>query len=94
MACGFEPHIGNSDLMEHSTEPVNGVPQIVRKISLDKEKSAGLAELEFSSIFDRLIIGPTQFPAAVREAFANELTAAGVPDAHNRVVASMIPLRT
>lgn len=45
-----EPHFGSSGLMEHSTELVNGLPQVVRKILLDEKKSAALAELAFSNI--------------------------------------------
>ena len=53
-----------------------------------------LATLDFAQIFDRLIIGPTQYPASVREAFVDELERLGVKDAAERVWSSNIPIRT
>jgi hypothetical protein len=45
-------------------------------------------------MFDRLIIGPSQYPAVMYEAFTQALKAAGVADAENRVLISGIPIRT
>lgn len=80
-----------SNLMENSIECINGVPQRVFKLPLEERISP---ELDFSSIFDRIIIGPTQYPVAMRGAFISKLVAAGVPDASSRVVVSDIPIRT
>jgi len=86
--------IGASPLIEQSIEVIGGVPQRVQKIPLDAEKSSDVAGLDFATIFDRLIIGPSQFPLPMYDAFVEKLTKAGVSDAGKRVVASSIPIRT
>jgi hypothetical protein len=45
-------------------------------------------------MLDRVIIGPSQFPIAMYDAFVEELDNAGVKDPSSRVVASQIPVRT
>jgi hypothetical protein len=82
-----------SELMESSTEVIAGVPQIVYKIPLDVTVSEYLADLDFSKMFDRLIVGPSLYPWPMYEAFVDALVKAGVADAHQRVFASDIPLR-
>jgi len=56
--------------------------------------SATLAELDIAAMFDRLIIGPSQYPQAIYEAFKIALSTAGVADAGSKIVASLIPIRT
>jgi hypothetical protein len=82
-----------SGLMESSTEIIGGIPQVVHKIPLDGKVSRYLADLEFSKIFDRLIVGPTPYPWPMYEAFVDALVKAGVQDADKRLVASGIPIR-
>ncbi len=90
----YSPNRRPSSLIEISTEVIAGVPQIVHKIPLDVTTSPVLTELDLASMFDRLIIGPTQYPLAMYEAFKIALTAAGVADATNKIFASLIPIRT
>jgi hypothetical protein len=80
--------------MRSSTEVVQGIPQIVHQIPLDGTISESLADLEFSRIFERLIIGPTQYPGPMAEAFMAELTKVGIGDAKDRLHVSGIPIRT
>jgi len=80
--------------MESSTEVLTGVPQVVHKVPLDVGVAPELADLDLARIFDRLIIGPSQFAPAIYEAFVVALKKIGVADAENRVVASNIPIRT
>ena len=80
--------------MQHSIEIVACVPQPVYKIPLDVTASADLADLDFSRIFDRLIIGPSPYPWAMYEAFKEALTTSGVSDAPERIWTSGIPIRT
>jgi hypothetical protein len=61
---------------------------------IDATKSPALEELDFPRIFDRLIIGPTQFGLPMADAFASQLKDAGVKDAEKRVWLSNIPIRT
>jgi hypothetical protein len=83
-----------SSLMESSTETIGGVPQLIYKIPLDTSVSSSVADLEFSRIFDRLIIGPSPYPWPMYEAFVSALKLAGVADAEHRVFASGIPIRS
>jgi len=89
----YGPNRLPSELIEPSTEVVGGIPQIVYNLPLDASADPRLADLDFSRIFDRLIIGPTQYPLVMREAFVEALTKAGVSDAGERVFVSDIPIR-
>jgi hypothetical protein len=82
-----------SKLIESSIEEVGLVPQRIYKIPLDESVSSTLSDLEFSRIFDRLIIGPSSYPCVIKEALVDELVKAGVHDAKERVWQSGIPLR-
>ncbi len=82
-----------SPLVEHSTEFIAGVPQIVYKLPLDKTVSPALADLDLARIFDRLIIGPSPYAWAMFQAFADALKACGVADAEQRIYISGIPIR-
>lgn len=73
---------------------VSGVPQIVYELPLDAAVSDNIAELDLARVLDRIIIGPTQYPLSVAEAFVAALADAGVPDPDKKVWASTIPIRT
>jgi hypothetical protein len=88
------PGFYSSPLMESQIEVVTGVPQRVFKIPLDVTASPELADLDFSRIFHRLIIGPSPYPWPMFEAFREVLTQVGVGDAGDRVWTSNIPIRT
>jgi hypothetical protein len=80
--------------IKHSIECFNGVPQQVYHLPMDGSEAPELAGLEFTQIFDRLIIGPTQYPVSVADACAEELDKAGVKDVASKIRISGIPLRT
>ena len=90
----YTPRLKFSPLIELSTETVSGVPQPIYKIPLDETVSPNVAGLDFKRIFDRLIIGPTAYPVVMGRAFGDELQKAGIMDAHQRVFASGIPIRS
>ena len=90
----YWPQRSLSPLMESSIEIVGGIPQIVYKLPLDREKSDVLADLDLARLFDRLIIGPSQFSLPMCEAFTKALTARGVEQADKRVFISGIPIRS
>lgn len=81
-------------LVKPARKIVSGVPQIVYELPLDATASDKITELDFARVLDRVIIGPTQYPLSVAEAFIHALTEAGVPDATKKVWASTIPIRT
>ena len=80
--------------LKSSIEVVAGVPQLIYKIPFKNNPAAGISGLEANEILDRVIIGPTQFPSAMYEAFVTALEGAGIKDAASRVFISQIPVRT
>lgn len=90
----YAPRRMPSPLMEQETATVGGIPQTVFKLPLDAGVSANIAALDFVNLFDRLIIGPSQYAGAMAESFRNALASAGVPDVANRVCISGIPIRS
>jgi hypothetical protein len=90
----YAPRRSPSCLIESAIEVVSGVPQFVYKIPLENNPAAGISGIALGDILDRIIIGPSQFPWAMYEAFVAALDEAGVKDAANRVFASQIPVRT
>jgi hypothetical protein len=71
---------------------IRGVPQPVYKIPLQNITEINLVAA-IPELFDRIIIGPTQYPLALGEAFQELLTEAGVKDPENKICISDIPLR-
>lgn len=90
----YTPKLRPSPLVELATETIGGVPQIIYKLPIDATVSDTLAGLDFSHLFDRLIIGPSPYPYAQYEAFVAALEKAGVQNARERVFVSGIPIRT
>jgi hypothetical protein len=90
----YLPTLHPSPLMTMSMRDVGGLPQPIFEIPLNAAKDPTLAELDFPTIFNRLIIGPTQFGLPMYDALVNKLIGVGVPDAGNKVWLSNIPIRT
>jgi hypothetical protein len=90
----YSPRRNPSPLIESSVEVIAGIPQRVYKIPLENNSSAGISGLSPSDLFDRLTIGPTQFPWAMYDAFVAALSDAGIENAAPRVCVSQIPVRT
>lgn len=89
----YTPKRWFSPIIESSTEVVAGVPQIIYKVPLDGAASPLIADLDFTRVFDRLIVGPTPYPWPIYGAFVDALRATGVTDAEKRVFVSNIPIR-
>jgi hypothetical protein len=90
----YSPKRQPSTLVEPKTEVIDGVPQMLYRLPLDRGVSSELADLDVANLIDRVIIGPTQYFAAMSEAFAEALARAGVSNAEKRIFASQIPMRT
>jgi len=90
----YSPKRTPSSIIETSTEVCAGIPQLVHKIPLENNSSAGISGISLTDLCDRIIIGPTQFPWVLYEAFVAALDAAGVKDAGSKVFVSQIPVRT
>jgi hypothetical protein len=65
----------------------------VYKIPLRNVPEEGFVGAEIPELIDRIIIGPTQFPYAIADAFHQVLEQVGVKGAGNRIIVSDIPLR-
>lgn len=89
----YAPHINRSERIKESVELIRGVPQIVHSIPFQDYPEEGFVGAELPNLVNRVIIGPTDFPAELRKATIALLTEAGVPDAGSKVVCSTIPLR-
>ena len=89
----YTPEFDKSDRLIKDIQVIEGVPQPIYKLPLSNILEEGLVGVEISEIIDRIIIGPTQYPGAVREAFENLLAEAGVDEPASRVLVSDIPLR-
>ena len=74
-------------------EVVQGVPQPVYKIPLIDIPEKGLHGITIPALFDRIIIGPTRDPLAMREAFTDLLGQSGVDQPAKKIFVSDIPLR-
>ena len=89
----FSPTLLKSDLLVREIRVIDGVPQPIYKIPLRDIPDKGLVGIEIPQLVERVIIGPTQYPSAIREAFVDILREAGVQDAEGKVFVSDIPLR-
>ncbi len=72
---------------------IGGTPQPIYKIPLRNIPEEGLIGVDIPEFLERIIIGPTEYSSAMREAFETLLTDAGVDDPAQRVHVSDIPLR-
>jgi hypothetical protein len=89
----YSPNRFESSLMKSCRKLVNGIPQIIYELPLDMTVSPDLNDLDFSRVFDRLIIGPSPYPWVLYKTFAAALKDAGIDQASERVHVSGIPLR-
>ncbi len=89
----YSPGVLESTHLKKEVEIINGVPQPIYKISLQDIPTEGLMGIEIPSLINRIIIGPTQYPVVLYDAFCDLLRQAGVNEPQGRVVISSIPLR-
>ena len=89
----YTPTFQDSSRLIPSIESINGIPQQVYKIPLKNVPDENFYGATIPELLDRIIIGPTQFPMAMYQAFVKLLENAGVQDAKNKVIVSDIPLR-
>jgi hypothetical protein len=80
--------------LELGVEIVNGIPQPIYKIPLQDDFERGMIGISIPALIERVIIGPTQFPAAVWQALKTELETVGVTDAKDKIFCSNIPVRS
>ncbi len=88
----YSPTLQQSPFLTRDIQVVKGVPQPIYKIPLIDIPEIGLTTA-IPALLNRIIIGPTQYPLALHEAFIDLLTEAGVEDPAAKVCVSDIPLR-
>lgn len=88
----YNPAIEASVHIGEEVHSIRGTPQIIKIIDL-LNLPAEIAGINLNSTLASVIIGPTQYPRQMRDAFLVELQAAGVEDAAKRIVVSDVPLR-
>jgi hypothetical protein len=89
----YSPSFELSETISHEIVSIDGVPQRIYKIPLIDAPEKGLDGADIPQFFDRIIIGPTDYPIAIRDAFETALHTAGVEDPAERIVVSDIPIR-
>jgi Protein of unknown function (DUF2971) len=89
----YIPEMGKSEAILQSVESIRGMPQVVQKIPLRNDIEAGLHGANPDQLLLKLIIGPTEFPMVLFDAFTTLLEEAGVQNAPDRIKLSLIPLR-
>jgi hypothetical protein len=88
----YSPGQRFSSLISRSLEVIEGVPQMIYKIPLDGS-TPDTAQIDIAHLIDRVIIGPSQYPWPMFEAFVAALADAGIADPRERVFVSDIPIR-
>lgn len=89
----YTPAFQSSDHVIRDLQTVRGTPQTIYKLPLKDIPQEGLTGVEIPQFLERIIIGPSQYPGTMYEAFVNLLVEAGVPNAAQKVHVSRIPLR-
>lgn len=85
---------GNSaPYLKRETEVMNGIPQDIFKVSIEKLILGDKKNLSMFDLIDRIIVGPTQYPTPIYNVFVSKLKSLGFSDAESRVIVSDIPLR-
>lgn len=89
----YPPALGKSDYLVKDIRVIRGAPQPIYKIPLRDIPQANFFGAEIPALLDRIIIGPTEYGAAMLEAFEDLLACRGVDNPANRISVSDIPLR-
>lgn len=89
----FTPALQEQKDLVRSVEICRNQPQVVYRLPLVRRPGPEGASTALADILESLIIGPSESPRAVREAFVELLDAAGVPGADAMVRVSDIPIR-
>ncbi len=88
----YSPTLEKSNYIKTNVEVVNCVPQPVCKIPLKDFPEIGLFASP-AKLLDHIIIGPSQFPLVLAEAFQQLLREAGVSEPEKKIRVSDIPIR-
>lgn len=92
----YFPGMRPSPHIDEKIKIINGVPQVIYELPIDKKIAPQLEDVDIASMFHSLILGPASQPWIMYEAFTRALKNAGVPPnyADGHVLTSGIPLRS
>ncbi|MBI1328113.1 MAG: DUF2971 domain-containing protein [Alphaproteobacteria bacterium] len=91
----YTPKIdGETRHIKKSVECINSTPQTVYRVPLKNNLFINLFNIEVPQLLDRVIIGPTEFPLAIKKAFVDILKNAGIREPEEKIYISDIPLRS
>jgi len=83
-----------NELITSSIECINGIPQVVYKLPLENHPEEDVHSVSIPELIDKVIIGPTEYPLPLLDAFSITLENAGIENPIDKIVISGIPLRT
>lgn len=89
----YFPEMHKSQIIEEAVETIRGIPQVVQKIPLLHDEENGLIGANPENLLKKIIVGPSEFPLVIKEAFASVLTGMGIENPSDRISVSFIPLR-
>ncbi len=89
----YMPTMEESIHLVKEVKVIGDTPQPIYKIPLKNIPEEGLNGAAIPELLERIIIGPTKFPSAMRDAFETLLADAGVDDPASRIHMSDIPIR-
>lgn len=89
----YSPTVMRSEHIKMEVIAVGGIPQRIQKLRLKNNPDAGLVGITIPEIVNRIIIGPTQEPNPIAAALVTLLSDLRVPDPHDRIWVSGVPLR-
>lgn len=89
----FSPHIDKPNNIECAIETINGVPQLLYKLDINKLISDSIESIELSRFIESVMIGPTANPFLIAGAFAHEISKFYTGNPYDKIKISEIPLR-
>ena len=89
----FEPMTNDLGLVTQITLSVRGAPQLIKLLNIGGLLASSRVRMGLDNIISHVIIGPTNYPEIIRDAFIDLFKQKGLENADNRVIISNIPLR-
>ena len=89
----FSPYIDKNDNIECTTETINGIPQLLYKLDIDKLCSESICNYDINKFIDGVMIGPNANPLLIASAFVHEIKRFYPGNPYDKIKISEIPLR-
>ena len=89
----YSPSFERSERITSSVQSIGGIPQSICKIPLRDAPEEGLHGLSPVNFIDRVIIGPSKFPAGIYDALMVLLADVGFQNPAEKIIFSDLPLR-